>query len=143
MNDDYRKKVYNMDNWQQMHVQQLSYWRNLVIILASAALGYTLSIINGELSSVDEVLLKIISLLFLLSIAVGFIIAYKESENYRLKYYISRKILQSDDFLNSDLFKEAEDKCTKIERTNKLLLGCEIIAFGIGVVAETIILISI
>ncbi|MFN4315763.1 MAG: hypothetical protein ACK4E0_15815 [Chitinophagaceae bacterium] len=38
MNEDYRKKVYNMDNWQQMHVQQLSYWRNLVIIIASAAL---------------------------------------------------------------------------------------------------------
>ena len=143
MNEDYRKKVYDMDNWQQMHVQQLSYWRNLVIILASAALGYTLSIITRELSSVNEVLLKIICLFFLLSISLGFMIAYKESENYRLKYYISRKILQSDDFLNSDQFRKAEAKCTKIEGTNKVLLAWEIIMFGIGVIVETIILISI
>ncbi len=92
--DDYNKKIYNVDNWQKLHVKQLAYTRNLVILLASAALGYTLNTLTPKSGNVLNVLFIIVSLLFLISIAIGFIIAYGESKNYRLKYHISRIILK-------------------------------------------------
>jgi hypothetical protein len=133
--NDYHKKVYNVDNWQKLHVQQLSYTRNLVIILASAALGYTLSLLDNNLSHTIKMSLKIISLFYLTSIAIGVLIAYTESKNYRLKYYISRKIEKSQPF------EEEEKQCTAIEYKNKWLIKTQLLLFGIAITAETILLI--
>ncbi len=134
--DDYNKKVYKIDNWQKLHVQQLSYTRNLVIILASAALGYTLSLLNNDLTCNLKLLLKIISLVYLISITIGVFIAYSESENYRLKYYISRKIEKLQPF------EKEEQSCTSIEGRNKWLIKTQLILFGIAIITETILLIA-
>ena len=67
--------------------------------------------------------------------AFGVFIAYSESENYRLKYYISGKIARSQSF------KEEENRSTKIEGRNKCLIVIKLILFLIGVKTETILLI--
>src|ERR1041385_8980540 len=95
---DFNRKLYNIDNWQQLHVQQLSYTRNLVIILSSAALGYSLNKIDPTSTDTFNLLFIISSIILLISIGIGFIIAYGESENYRLKYLISRNILRNKSF---------------------------------------------
>jgi len=135
MSDEYNKKVYNVDNWQKMHVQQLSYTRNLIIILASAALGYTLNLLSQDLSCAFEILFKILCILYLISVAVGLLIAYSESENYRMKYYISRKIEKSQPF------DDEEKICTSIETRNKWLIKVQLLLFTLSIITETILLI--
>lgn len=132
--DDFRKKIYNIDNWQKLHVQQLAYTRNLFIILASAALGYTLSSLNHDLECVYAILLKILCLVYLLSIAIGAFIAYAESENYRLKYLIARNIERSLPF------EEEEKRCSRIEGRNRCLIVIQIVLFLLGIITETILL---
>lgn len=132
--DDFRKKIYSIDNWQKLHVQQLSYTRNLFIILASAALGYTLSLLNQDLECVYAVLFKILSLVYVTSIALGALIAYSESENYRLKYNIARNIERSLPF------EEEEKRCSRIEGRNRCLIIIQLTLFVIGILVETILL---
>jgi|SRR6185312_8113642 len=132
--EDFRKKIYSIDNWQKLHVQQLAYTRNLFIILSSAALGYTLSSLNHGLESVFAIILKILCLVYLLSIAIGAFIAYAESENYRLKYLIARNIERSLSF------EEEEKYCSEIESRNRCLIVIQIALFLLGIITETILL---
>ena len=132
--NEFQKKIYSIDNWQKIHVQQLSYTRNLFIILASAALGYTLSLINHDLECIYSILFKILSFIYLSSIAFGAFIAYSESENYRLKYLIARNLERSLPI------EEEEKQCSKIESRNRGLIIIQLVLFLIGIITETILL---
>ncbi len=134
-NNDFKKEIYDIQTWQKIHVQQLSYTRNLIIVLSLAALGFTIKLLTPDLNCSYSILLKIVSLLFLTSIIVGLFISFYESENYRLKYRIARNI-----FKNKPYERDEQD-CTNFESRNKCLLFLQSIFFVIAILTETVMLI--
>ena len=133
--DDFKKEIYDIQTWQKIHVQQLSYTRNILIVLALATLGFTLKMLGPDLGSTYSLLFKIIALSLLASIVIGLFISFYESENYRIKYRISRNVFRSKPY-DSD-----EQTCTNLEIRNKCLLLLESILFGLAILVETVILI--
>lgn len=125
----YHKKIYDIKTWQNIHVKQLSYTRNLILILATASLAFTINTFKGQNYGVcQEYLIKVAGILFLFSIACGLLIAIFESKNYRLKYKIARNIERD---MN---FKEDEKKCTHVETCNKHAFRFQIAFFLSGII---------
>ena len=129
------EKIYNINNWLPIHIQQLFYLRNLILLLAFGALGFTLNILSKDLELIFKILFMIISILYLITICLGFIITYNESENYRYKYKISRLLIKNKDYDH----KNDEDECTKLENNNRCLIKSQIIIFLSTVILETIL----
>ncbi|HEX9600184.1 MAG TPA: hypothetical protein VF985_01715, partial [Mariniflexile sp.] len=61
---------YDIKSWQGLHVKQLSYIRNLFIIISTALTGFIVSLIfsNEQLSTVVNVLLKVSGIGYLVPI---------------------------------------------------------------------------
>lgn len=129
--NQYNKDIYDTKTWQNIHVAQLSYTRNLLIILAVASLGFTVTQIGGSHTDPFKLFkfdLPLAGLSFLISIALGLLIALLESTNYRLKYKIARDILQGHDF------EKLQSKCSKIEFFNGWALIGQVFLFLFGVI---------
>ena len=136
-NKDYLQKIYDIIAWQAHHVKQLAFSRNLILILSTASLGYTITLlINVNVSDCEQIVgLKMAIGGFLASLASGIIIALLESENYRLKYKISRNIERDRDFKN------LQRSCTKIESINRVLFYMQLILFFLAITVLSIVLI--
>ncbi len=133
------RKIYNIDNWLGMHVQQLSYLRNLIIVLTLGALGYTVSLFDSSINNCYKPWFVLFSVVYLLLLGIGFWISYNESENYRKKNEISRKLVRNPNFD----FKEIEKECTRLEKRNSCLIKIHIVMFMIVIVGESILLMII
>ena len=128
---EYHKKIYDIKTWQNIHVKQLSYTRNLILILATASLAFTINKYNSDNHGISCMIyfgLQATGVLFLISIACGLLIAILESENYRLKYRIARNVERDIDFKNE------QNKCSLIEKVNKYTLYIQIGLFLIGII---------
>jgi hypothetical protein len=130
-NTDQLKETYDIRAWQAIHVSQLSYVRNLFIILSTAIIGFITSLLLGDdaenLNCFTIILMKFSCIIFLISTALGIILSINESKNYRLKYTASR-ILKKD-VIDEDGFKKNEDKCSRLEKTNNCLFHTQLYFF--------------
>lgn len=139
---DYYKKIYNLDSWKGIHVGQLAYTRNLVMILATASLGFSLTLLfDKKLTDCGKLIAtKTTCGLLLASIFVGLLIAILESENYRLKYKIGRMLenySEQFDKLPTDI-ERLQNKCSSLESVNWFLNYGQLILFLVSVVILTI-----
>lgn len=143
-NKEYYRKVYNLESWQGIHVRQLSYARNLVLILATASLGFSLNLLfDNKLTLCTQIIaIKITCGLLLFSVFIGLLISILESENYRLKYKIGRKLeklSEQFDQLPHDL-ELIQSKCTLLESLNRFLNIGQLILFFASVIILTLTL---
>ena len=142
---DYYKKIYDLESWKGIHVAHLAYTRNLVIVLATASLGFALNFLfKNELFNCEQILLlKISSGLLLVSIFIGLLIAILESENYRLKYKIARTLEKNEDpfdKLPSDI-ESLQGKCSSLESLNRFLIYQQMILFFASIITLTVVFI--
>lgn len=135
----YYQSLYDLKSWQGLHVNQLSYTRNLILVLSMASLGFTVTLLfDKDLADRGEIIwTKISSGLLFASILTGTLMALLESENYKLKYKIGRMIENSEDFetLPSDIDRQQRN-CSRLEGVTSFLLYIELFLF----VAATTIL---
>lgn len=77
---------YDIKSWQALHVKQLSYVRNLFLILSTALTGFVVSLVFSSHEEICIVvyLLKTSGILFLIPISLGIWMSINESKNYRL-----------------------------------------------------------
>src|SRR5690606_33912206 len=93
-NIEFKKEIYDVKTWQQLHVTQLTYLRNLFIGLATALIALVFS----DLRDFTYPTLKYTMTVSLTaSLICGIGLAARESENFRLKYKIARNILRGRD----------------------------------------------
>ena len=125
------KESYDIKSWQSLHVKQLSYVRNLFIIISTALTGFTVSLIfsNQQLSQIVNILLKISGIGYLVPISLGIWIAINESTNYRLKYKISRIVKRSEQPTENPEFSHLETESTYLENTNRTLFKGQLLTF--------------
>ena len=132
-NKDYFKKIYDLGSWQGIHVGQLAYTRNLVMILATASLGFTINLLlDKNLTECGKIIgIKTSSGLLLSSILFGLVMAILESENYRLKYKIGRMIENHEgnfEKLPEDIGR-LQRFCSNLETTNRFLIYGQLFLF--------------
>ncbi|MFZ6664631.1 hypothetical protein [Peijinzhouia sedimentorum] len=141
-NKEYYKKIYNLNSWKGIHVGQLAYTRNLVIILATASLGFSLTLLfDKKLTDCEQLIAtKTTCGLLLASVFCGLLIAILESENYRLKYKIGRKIESChEQFENLPTeIERLQNKCTSLESKNRILNYVQLILFFTAMIILTI-----
>ncbi len=141
---EYYKKIYDLKQWQNIHVNQLSYTRNLFIVLSTSVLAFLISIIlDKKFSEVLTCWVKASVIILLFSTFCGIVIAISESENYRKKYKIGR-ILES--FENQfqklpDDIKREQQCCSKLENVNRILFYFQLGLFSIAIVIISLLLI--
>lgn len=135
----YYQTLYDLKSWQGLHVNQLWYTRNLVLVLSTASLGFTVTLLfDKNFTDCGEVIwTKISSGLLFASILAGILLAILESENYKLKYKIGRMIEARDDFetIPEDIDRQQRN-CSRLEKINSVLIYIELFLF---VVATTIL----
>lgn len=114
----YLKKYYNLSDWQNIYVNQISANRSFIALLATACLGFTVSLLLGDrpLPHGLSILFQIICVMYLITIGLSLWIGYLVSENYRVKYRISRSVARKGEteISKSDV-KEDEATTTKLE----------------------------
>ena len=143
-NKKYYQKIYDLKSWQGFHVNQLSYIRNLIIILSTAVLGFSIKLLLdcSVTSRLDIILVKISCGLLFGSITSGILMSILESINYRKKYKISRMLETKNEFekLPDDILK-IQNFCSKLESTNRILFYTELLLFTItiGILAFLIV----
>lgn len=142
MKKEYYQKAYDLKTWLNIHISQLSYTRNLILVLSIAALGFAINYHEANIRGIPiKNQLKISVLFLVLSIVFGLIIAFLESENYRLKRKISRIIEQNEDFEDTNSkFIRLQNKCTTIEQINRFLFYSQLISFGTGIIILSILI---
>lgn len=141
-NGEYLKKVYDLKSWQGHHVSQLAYTRNLVLVLSTGSLGFAITLLQGEsLRYCSIVALKIASLFLLLSIIIGVAIAWLESENYRLKYKIGRRLAKEEGELKElpEVANRDDGSCTRLECINRQLLRAQLTLFSVAIAIMTVL----
>lgn len=135
--------TYDIKSWQSLHIKQLTIVRNLFIILSTATTGFIASLLFpvNQLTYVEEVLLKISGVGFIIPIAIGIWTSINESKNYRLKYEVARLLHRVQDPVNNDDFKIKENDCTQIENLNRVLFSVQLWSFLIffGVLLSALI----
>ncbi|OFX84250.1 MAG: hypothetical protein A2W99_00555 [Bacteroidetes bacterium GWF2_33_16] len=133
---NYYQKIYDLKSWQGFHVNQLGYIRNLILVLSTAVLGFTVKLLINEsvTDSSDILAIKITCGLLFGSIISGILMAIFESENYKLKYKIGRMLENKSDFdqLPDDIEKK-QNCCDCFELINKILLYSELTMFAVAV----------
>ncbi len=141
MDKEYYKKLYDLKSWQGLHVNQLGYLRNLVLILSTASLGFTVNLLVDKkvIECRETTCIKVSCFFLLASIFAGIVMAILESKNYRLKYKIGRMIEKSGDFneLPDDIDKQ-QQRCSRLERMNRVLLYFEAILFLVAILIITV-----
>jgi len=131
----WKKKVYDLDAWRDHHVRQLAYARNIILALALATFGFVVTLlVDINENKLSEILLKVGASCFLISIALGLVVAILESRNYRLKYRIARS-LEKEGAAWDDKNERDECSCTFLEGWNRVLLPTQIAFFTIGLVS--------
>ncbi|WP_456457946.1 hypothetical protein [Reichenbachiella sp.] len=122
---------YDIKSWQSLHVKQLSYVRNLFLILSTALTGFVVSLVfsSQEEISIVVYLLKTSGILFLIPISLGLWISINESKNYRLKYKISRTVRRDSKPLDNREYRELEDQCSSLEELNRILFKGQLVVF--------------
>lgn len=130
MNNEYLKKIYDPNVWLEKHIKQLSYARNMILLFAVSALGFSLSYYQKVPSRF------IISgcILLLFSIFCGMAIALLESRNYRLKWKIGRLFERKNINEDNAQFLDLQRHCDKIERLNRILLVVQLATFLIAII---------
>ena len=134
------QKAYNLDAWRSIHITQLAYIRNLILVLSIGALGYVINQYgnNTGQTGIKFLLLLISELVLLISIAIGLFIAMAEAENYRLYRTISRIIeqsdIKSDQSFDDSVFKNERKQCDRIEANNKVRARWQVWLFFLGIV---------
>jgi hypothetical protein len=128
----YYQRLYDITSWQAIHVKHLSYTRNLVLVLSTASLGFTVTLLSDKkLVECTQILwTKTSGWLLFGSIITAILISILESKNYRLKYKIGRMIEYSQDFesLPTEIDRQ-QQCCTILERVNTALLFVELFMF--------------
>ncbi len=136
----YYQKLYDMKAWQGFHVNQLSYFRNIILVLSTAVLGFSVNLLSTRnyFCCMDFVI-KTSCVLLIISIVIGICLALLESRNYRLKYKIGRMIESKDDFneLPNDIQVQI-NSCSKIEKINRTLIIIEMILFVVAIIMLTL-----
>ena len=124
-------ETYDIKSWQAIHVQQLGYIRNLIIILSTALTGFIVSLLfsNEKLAPCVEVLLKISGSGYLIPLSLGILLAIKESKNYRLKYKAARILKRYEGDIENKEFMKLEKECTALEGLNKRLFKGQLVTF--------------
>ena len=131
------KEIYDVKTWLQIHISQLTYVRNLIIIISTAEIGFLVNILMNKCLTDIEINFGLISLTFgVTSIIFGFYIAYHESENFRLKGRISRQIIKGGEYM------EDEDKCTKLERGNKIFFKGQLLVLSLSLIFLSLMVFS-
>ena len=123
-NKEELSETYDIKSWQSIHVSQLSYVRNLFIILSITLIGFIVSLLfseNTEISDNIKTLMRYNAATFLIPLGIGIWIVINESKNFRLKYRASRLVKRYEDLKKNKDFNRTEKKCTRIENCNKIL----------------------
>lgn len=133
---------YDIKSWQSLHVKQLSYVRNLIIILSTALTSFLVSIMLSDvgMTKTVKILLKIAGISYLIPITIGIYLAINVSKNFRLKYEISRIVRRLEAPSENSEFKKKESECTRIEKNNQTLFKVQLLSF---LLAFTILLVSL
>lgn len=141
---EYYKSIYDLKTWLSIHVNQLSYTRNLVITLSIAALGFWIDrylTIKPQLSGCSKISWGIVGGCLLLSIFMGLYISEREAESYRLNRQISRRIEELPDFTDQDTeYKDAHQKVKTIKERNENLFIGQLVTFFIAITIFSILI---
>ena len=132
-----QREIYDVVTWLNIHVAQLSYTRNLIIVLATALIGFIAYQASSEdsLYVVQECLINSSLILNILSVFFGIVISILSEWNYRVYRKISRELLKADEYsdnLKEDLRGKKSINDT-IEAMNRYLFFLQLTTFGTGV----------
>lgn len=124
------REIYDVKTWLNIHVSQLSYTRNLLIVLASAEIGFVL---GKTESNGNELIYKVIMIFSAISVGVGLLLALNEESNFRKKRQISRLLARNKSFeaVKAE-YLIIENECTKLEERNKYLFWTQSLLFAIA-----------
>lgn len=129
------RKIYDVTTWLNIHITQLAYFRNLLIIMSFAEIGYVVNYFDKTQNHIsNEAWWLFISMVInIISIGIGLLLAWRAQENFRLKRKISRILVKNDDILNAkDEYKIVEKECEKLESGNRIYIKLQVLTFGVA-----------
>ncbi len=139
------KSFYPINEWLIIHTTHLAYVRNLILTLAVASLGFSIS----KYSDIDytttfavKYCLMSAIILFGISLLLGLCIAIIQDKVFRKYREISRIIemedIKDDEKISPAVIDPPRNKCTHLENTNKCMFLIQLIFYGVGVILLTI-----
>lgn len=131
----YWATVYDIKTWISVHTNHLNYTRNLILTIAIASLGFTISQYQKlSYNLYTKWLLINAIIVFGISILLGLVIAIVQSKIYRLYRTISREIAkQTGEEFDESIFKKSETKCTDLEKCSAIMFWWQLVTYFLGI----------